>query len=48
MKFVPFTKFLTFDKPKDKPKPKVVEKNMYAIPIRTKSGQIEINILIPT
>ena len=39
---------LTFDKPKDEPKPKVVEKNMYAIPIRTKSGQIEINTLIPT
>ena len=30
-----------------RPKPKVVEKNMYAIPIRTKSGQIEINTLIP-
>ena len=39
---------LTFDQPKDEPKPKVVEKNMYAIPIRTKSGQIEINTLIPT
>ena len=38
---------LTFDKPKDEPKPKVVEKNMYAVPIRTKSGQIEINTLIP-
>ena len=39
---------LTFDKLKDESKHKVVEKNMYAIPIRTKSGQIEINTLIPT
>ena len=30
-----------------KPKSKVAEKNMYAVPIRTKSGQIEINTLIP-
>ena len=37
----------SFDKPKDEPKPKVVEKNMHAIPIRTKSGQNEINTLIP-
>ena len=26
---------LTFDKPKDEPKPKVVNKSMYAVPIRT-------------
>ena len=37
---------VTFNKTKEEPKPKVVEKNMYAIPVRNKSGKIEINALL--
>ena len=37
---------VTFEKPKGKTKPEKVEKNMYAIPIRNKSGKIEINTVI--
>ena len=37
---------VTFHKTKEEPKPKVVEKNMYAIPVRNKSGKIQINTLL--
>ena len=40
-------KILTFDKPKDEQRPRVIEKSMYAIPIRTKTGKIEINTFVP-
>ena len=33
-------------KPKEEPNPKVVEKSMYAIPLRNKWGKIEINTLL--
>ena len=37
---------VTFHKTKEEPRPKIVKKNMCAIPIRNKSGEIEINTLL--
>ena len=37
---------VTFNKTKEEPRPKVVEKSMYAISVRNKSGKIEINTLL--
>ena len=39
-------RIVTFHKTKEEPKPKVLEKSMYAIPVRNKSGRIEINTLL--
>ena len=39
-------RLVTFHKTKEEPKPKVVEKSMYAIPVRNRSGRIEINTLL--
>ena len=39
-------RIVTFHKTKEEPKPKVAEKSMYAIPVRNKSGRIEINTLL--
>ena len=38
---------ITFDKPNDGVKPKIIEKNMYAIPTRNKSRKVKVNTLIP-
>ena len=40
-------KIASFETPMGEPKPKQVERQMYAIPIRNKQGEIEINTLIP-
>ena len=37
---------LTFDTPNGKTEPETVKKNMYSIPVRNKSGEIEINTVI--
>ena len=39
-------RIVTFHKTKEEPKSKVVEKSMYAIPVRNKSGRIEIKTLL--
>ena len=39
-------RIVTFHKTKEEPKPKVVEKSMYAISVRNKSGRIEMNTLL--